>query len=212
MGGTNWSSLITYEQCAEKIMKYHTSQKLISVGSGYGVLEDYIENAYTNTNANANANVKKLELICIDPEPCSYRFQNYPTQPLIQPDYAYLEDYLEQLEKQSSKEQLFSGESDCDLLLCWSNPNDSTYDLEAIIKLKPSKVFIIYEMTGAAGSSSLHNWIYNKCSDIPKVSVPLWLNHKNATIFNEEAYKCVDSIIREYNQEFQYALLVLSRE
>jgi hypothetical protein len=206
MGGTNWSTLITYEQCAEKIMKYHTSKKLISVGSGYGVLEDYIDSTYAIMQ-------KNIDLICIDPEPCSYRFQNYPSRPLMPPDYAYLDDYLEQLEKEQNTEQPSSGEkSDCDLLLCWSNPNDSTYDLEAIIKLKPQKVFIIYEMTGAAGSSSLHNWIYNKCSDIPKVSIPLWLNHENATIFKEEGYKCVDSIVREYNEEFQYALLVLSRE
>ena len=207
MGGTNWSSLITYEQCTEKIMKYHTSQKLISVGSGYGVLEDYIDSTYAIMQ-------KKIELICIDPEPSSYRFENYPSQPLIKPDYAYLDDYLEQqLEKDKNKEQPSSGQkSDCDLLLCWTNPNDSTYDLEAIIKLKPSTVFIIYEMTGAAGSSSLHNWIYNKCSDIPEVSVPLWLNHEKATIFMEEGYKCVDSIVREYNKEFQYAFIVLSRE
>jgi len=206
MGGTNWSTLITYEQCAEKIMKYHTSQKLISVGSGYGVLEDYIDSTYAIMQ-------KNIDLICIDPEPCSYRFQNYPSRPLMPPDYAYVDDYLEQLEKQPSKEQSSCSEkSECDLLLCWSNPNDSTYDLEAIIKLKPQTVFIIYEMTGAAGSSSLHNWIYNKCSDIPKVSIPLWLNHENATIFKEEGYKCVDSIVREYNEEFQYALLILSRK
>jgi hypothetical protein len=207
MGGTNWSTLITYEQCAEKIMKYHKSQKLISVGSGYGVLEEHIQKTYAKTN-------QKLELICIDPEPCSYRFQNYPQQPLIKPDYAYIDDYLEQLEKQQTKEQLYSCEKnyDSDLLLCWSSPNDSTYDLEAIIKLKPTNVFIIYEMTGSAGSSSLHNWIYNKCSNIPKVKVPLWLNHENATIFKEEGYKCIDSIVREHCEQFQYAFLVLSRE
>ena len=206
MGGTNWSSLITYEQCTEKIMKYHTSQKLISVGSGYGILEDHIKSTYAIMQ-------KKLELICIDPEPYSYRFKNYPPRPLMSPDYAYVDDYLEQLEKEKNTEQPSSSEkNDCDLLLCWTNPNDSTYDLEAIIKLKPSNVFIIYEMTGSAGSSSLHNWICNKCSDIPEVKVPLWLNHEKATKFKEEGYNCVDSIIREYNKEFQYALLVLSRE
>jgi len=198
MGGTNWSSLITYEQCTEKIMKYHTiGDKLISVGSGYGVLEKHIVNAYEKQGQN-------IYIICIDPEPTSYSFKNYPKEPMIHPYCAYVDDYLKQLQ---------SLKSNCDsLLLCWPEPNESTYDLEAIIKLQPAKVFLIYEMTGTAGSGSLHNWIYNQCSNIPKVKVPLFLNSENIIIFKKEGYKCIDYIIYEYEEQFQYALLVLSRE
>jgi hypothetical protein len=205
MGGTNWSSLITYDQCVEKIIKYHMSSRLISVGSGYGVLEKHIENTYKQKQ-------QKLELICIDPEPTSYSFENYPKTPLIFPQYAYIDayidDYLGKLQIQLTKEEI----NNCDLLLCWPSPNESTYDLEAIIKLQPIKVFIIYEMTGAAGSNSLHNWIYKECTNIPDVHVPLWLNNENATIFKKEGYKCIDSIVCEYIGQFQYAFLVLSRE
>jgi len=210
MGGTNWSSLITYEQCTEKIIKYHMSSKLISVGSGYGVLEKYIKNTYKKKQ-------QKLELICIDPEPASYRFANYPKLPIIKPQFAYVDDYIKEYDNAKDNTQDNIQEDNtlnntCDLLLCWPSPNDSIYDLDAIIKLQPKIIFILYEMSGAAGGNSLHNWIYNQCSNIPEVHIPLWIDKTSATIFKKEGYNCIDSIVCEHIGQFQYALLVLSRE
>ena len=47
----------------------------------------------------------------------------------------------------------------CHLLLIWSFPNESMYDYEAIITLKPKYVTIVYETTGSAGGDKLHEFI-----------------------------------------------------
>jgi hypothetical protein len=48
------------------------------------------------------------------------------------------------------------------LFLNWCEPNESTYDYEAIIKLKPIAVLSIYEIfggqNGAAGGEMFYNW------------------------------------------------------
>jgi hypothetical protein len=45
------------------------------------------------------------------------------------------------------------------LLIIWSFPNEYTYDVDAIVLLKPKRITIIYEASGSAGSESLHKWI-----------------------------------------------------
>jgi hypothetical protein len=117
---------------------------IVSVGSGNGVLERQISNEL------------KTDIICVDPDPESY--EKYPTNMSL----AMIPQYNNVVSLIKSKPDLIGN---CILLIGWSSPNDTTYDLEAIDALKPSRIVLIYETTGIAGSFSLHKWL----SGIPEV-------------------------------------------
>ena len=74
MGGTIWSSLITHKQCTSLILTHHnTDIPLISIGSGFAVLEQNIKDTYTKM-------ALPINIICIDPNPTSYRISATPEQ------------------------------------------------------------------------------------------------------------------------------------
>lgn len=110
-------------------IKYGEDKKIISVGSGYADTEF----AFMERN--------KKEIICVDPYPLSHgSFGDV----LVTPKYSYVDE-------------LIKNEPDvignCHLLLIWPCPNDSTYDVEAIEKLKPLSIIIIYDPSGSGGGS-----------------------------------------------------------
>lgn len=47
----------------------------------------------------------------------------------------------------------------CHLLIIWSFPNESLYDIEAIVSLRPKYITLVYESGGAAGGEKLHEWL-----------------------------------------------------
>ena len=57
----------------------------------------------------------------------------------------------------------------CILFLNWCEPNQSNYDYEAIIKLKPKAVLSIYEVFdnsyGSAGSKAFYEWSIDSSND-----------------------------------------------
>lgn len=108
---------------------------IISVGSGAGTLEKHLQSVITN------------RIICIDPQPQSCQSDPIDWTKGIKPHYATVKDLL--LVNSDIK-------FNCVMLLCWPNPNDSTYDYEAIELIKPLSVILLYEAIGAAGGTNLH--------------------------------------------------------
>jgi hypothetical protein len=120
-------------------IKYGEDKKIISVGSGHADTEfSFMER-------------NKKEIICIDPSPFSHgRFGSV----LVNPKY----DYVDELIKNEPDVV-----GNCHLLLIWPLPNESTYDIEAVEKLKPLSLVIIYEPTGSSGGSEFlkYKWRCN---------------------------------------------------
>lgn len=116
---------------------------IISVGSGTGEIEDFIEKAI-------NKNI-----ICIDPDAencvdCRYHANTY-NKIVKMPDYGYVDDLLLNMSIKDKK---------ITLLLIWPLPGSGNcYDIEAIFKLDPENIIIYYDASGAAGSSYLHYWL-----------------------------------------------------
>jgi len=109
---------------------------LISVGSGNGALES------------------QIGALCVDPDPLSYKVTCRDlAEPYCAPSYANVEALI------AAQPQLVGNAV---LLLIWCNPNDSTYDYEAIQQLKPRAVVSLYELfyggAGAAGGKRFHEW------------------------------------------------------
>jgi hypothetical protein len=88
------------------------------------------------------------------------------------------------------------------LFLNWCEPNDSTYDYEAIIKLKPVAVLSIYEIfrgqNGAAGGEMFFNWTKNNTDYHLKEEYNLYANdnhsdnHYNHSDYNDDNYEFMD--------------------
>ncbi len=120
-------------------MKYGEDKKIISVGSGHADTEfSFMER-------------NKKEIICVDPFPYSHgSFGSV----LVKPKYDYVDD-------------LIKNEPDvvgnCHLLLIWPLPCDSTYDIDAIEKLKPLSIVVIYDPTGSSGGTEFlyYKWLFN---------------------------------------------------
>lgn len=117
---------------------------IISMGSGSGVIE------YLSKQKN-----DKIDWNCID----SSNIVNFPihtnSKPLMDINYASCDKIIEVNP---------SIVGNCILFLNWCLPNESTYDFEAIIKLKPIAILSIYEIykgsNGAAGGEMFFNWIH----------------------------------------------------
>jgi len=107
---------------------------LVSVGSGLG----HFESIYEKKSGRV--------ITCVDPAPYSWN----TGAPSRLPDYPTVDDLLK------AKPEL---KSNCTLLLFWASPNNSTYDVDAILKLDPQNIVIVYESIGAAGSQYLHAWL-----------------------------------------------------
>ncbi len=118
--------------------KYSVSNqfKIISIGSGSGSIEHY----------------SKLDWILVDPNPSSFHNNNQEVI-LLQPHFSYVDELIENNP---------SIVGNCLLFLNWCDPNDSEYDYEAIIKLKPIAIMSIYETfeygPGAAGGEKFFLW------------------------------------------------------
>jgi hypothetical protein len=111
--------------------KYSDSDKfkLVSIGSGSASIEHY----------------SKLDWILVDPNPSEFHGSF-----IMKPDFSYVDDLI------NSNPSIVGN---CLLFLNWCCPNDSEYDYEAIIKLKPKAIMSIYEMfEGGSGAAGGHNF------------------------------------------------------
>jgi len=133
---------------------------VISVGSGRGQLEGLIK----------LLNQERL-LVCVDSP--NWRASDVgviqaPIHP-TPPDIGSLDALLADIPDISTK-----GEDFC--LMLKMPKTVGIEDLQAIVKLKPTYVFIIYEMTGNAGGSLfLHHWINAKVEDRQLLEFACWI-------------------------------------
>jgi hypothetical protein len=139
-----------YENVVDIISSFYNTYNLpiVSMGSGTGVIE-YLAKKKNND----------INWICVDNDP-TMNFppdaNQYINQPLMNIDYNSCDQLIEATP---------SIVNNCILFLNWCEPNESTYDYEAIIKLKPIAVLSIYEIfegqNGAAGGEMFYNWTYD---------------------------------------------------
>jgi hypothetical protein len=119
---------------------YYDNISFVSVGSGLGGIEYSSNQLYNDIN-----------WICIDPDPNNYH-SNKTIQPFIKPQYNYCDDLIR------DKPEIVGN---CILFLNWCEPNNSRYDYDAIIALKPLGILTIYELfyeeNGAAGGELFFN-------------------------------------------------------
>ena len=136
-----------YNNVVDIISSFYNTYKLpfISIGSGTGTIEFLAKKKNDDIN-----------WVCIDNDTT----MNYPSdankyinKPLMNIDYNSCDELI------INKPEIINN---CILFLNWCLPNDSTYDFEAIIKLKPIAVLSIYEVfkdsNGAAGGELFYNW------------------------------------------------------
>ncbi len=111
---------------------------IVSIGSGSGSIEHYTKST--------------INWILVDPKPSSFH-----GSVVIEPHFSYVDDLI------NNKPEIVGN---CLLFLNWCDPNESEYDYEAIIKLKPIAIFSIYEIYensyGAAGGQKFFNWTINE--------------------------------------------------
>jgi hypothetical protein len=115
----------------------------ISVGSGNGILEFCYAKKYTES---------KETILCVDPAPLSFNSDGIDI-PFQAPKYGSVESLL------SANPQL---RRNCVLVLNWPNPNESTYDFDAVQALEPCGFFTTLEHwgdSGGAGGSSFHRFL-----------------------------------------------------
>jgi hypothetical protein len=112
--------------------KYRT---IISIGSGNAYFEYLFKEIFDIP-----------EIICIDPEP--YRFLPVNNNKFIEPRFPYVDNLILSNNHNNYKDSL--------LILNWVDPNIGPYDVDAIIKLNPIRIFIIYEKSHMAGSLIFH--------------------------------------------------------
>jgi len=120
--------------------------KIVSVGSGNGSMEFKLCE---------KLNFPIENMICVDPEPESYK--EYPTdQKYLPPSYKTVSELIH-----DQKDLIGT----CGVFINWSYPNmihesKSTYwDLEAISLLNPEWIVVVYAKCGAAGSFALHKFL-----------------------------------------------------
>jgi hypothetical protein len=111
-------------------------RKIISVGSGNAYFEDLFGNIFDIP-----------EIICIDPILSS--FLSSKKESFIKPKFSYVDELISSNNRNSYKDSL--------LILNWIHFDSGPYDVDAIKKLNPFRIFTIYEDTGAAGSNDFHN-------------------------------------------------------
>jgi len=115
----------------------------ISVGSGNGILEYCYAKKYTES---------KEQILCVDPAPLSFNSEELST-PFQAPNYDSVGSLLQ------AKPQL---RRNCVLILNWPNPNESTYDFDAVMALEPCGFFTTLEhmgSSGAAGGRRFHRFL-----------------------------------------------------
>jgi hypothetical protein len=119
---------------------------VVSVGSGSGALEQEL----------SRLGVKNI--ICCDPAPGVWRRRGKYGVTGLQPAFATVQDLVK------AQPELVNNVV---LLLPWCNPNESSYDIEAVIDLRPASIVSVYETKGAAGGFRMHRWLESQGLSAP---------------------------------------------
>ncbi len=122
---------------------------IVSIGSGIGAIEYFAKKENNN-----------IEWICVDINENPIDFppsaKNNINKPLMKIDYSSIDELIEKNN---------SIVNNCIIFLNWCLPNESEYDFDAIVKLKPLAILSIYENNdgdyGCAGGEKFYNWTIN---------------------------------------------------
>jgi len=169
---------------------------IISVGSGTAYFEYLIQKIFGR------------EIICVDPNPKDF-YPNRINQPkvFIQPKYRTINGNGKQTLVRSSN---YNKMKDCLLILNWSNPmfktnqNYDPYDYKAIIKLKPTGFFIVYELFGGSGSDDMRELLSSEQEDPEfKISPEETISYKLLKNINKFIGKKIN-MISSFNYRIAY--------
>jgi hypothetical protein len=159
--GVSRNKTIGYERLRTYVKFAYDTNKLpfVSVGSGIGKDESKM-----------TKEIPGIKIICVDPEPLSFnKLDNNHIRDhtsdhtgdhthdnnrncdcdIHMPDYPLVDDLIKE-------RPIIVGK--CNLLILWSSPNDTTYDIEAVAKLQPQTIVTIFDMTGSAGGAFFIRW------------------------------------------------------
>lgn len=128
-------------------IKTTTNCPIVSVGSGNGHVEKYIEKF-----------LDRVEIICVDPvsEKDLYLLNmgaGLSESEVKNPQFVCVEELL------LLRPELVSNST---TFLNWSEPNDSTYDYESVKALDSENVLVVFESTGSGGGKIMQQWL-NYC-------------------------------------------------
>lgn len=110
-----------------------TAPHIVSVGCGSGYVEAFL-------TANVDDDISRSRLVLVDPQPMS--FNKIPVLPV---HYSTVNELL------VARPEVFR---DCLLLLIWSDPDDSTYDYDAVMALEPKSILVLHERPGQEPNGS----------------------------------------------------------
>lgn len=158
------------------LLENHKGGDIVSVGSGYGVMEKHYSKEFGVT------------ITTIDPlvgDDSSYLESSKPVDMSLAklPMFATVADYVAYCNKNSESLDGIS------LILDWPSPNQATYGVEAIASLKSPVILIRYASCGGAGSSKLQAFL-RSCNCPSDDS-----DDENVIVGN---YKCVYSLQRVF--------------
>ena len=143
-----WNRKISFKELTEVFVNFFDNKEIFSIGSGSGHFEYYFNEYISKITDDKFC---KMSMTCVDPDPESYSKGEIKLYPL----YKNIQELLK------SRSEIVEN---CQIVIIWPSPTDTTYDIEAILYLKPKKIMILYEENGSSGGEDLHEFI-NDCED-----------------------------------------------
>ena len=153
-GPEKWVKVLWEDVIKETKKIVKKDNRVVSVGSGWGEHEKSLSNTIK----------LPFSWYCVDPNPRSFKPNPPPTEKCILPMFANVSSL-------SKKDPTLK--RNCAMTIFWPSPSGffeteetHNYDLNAIADLEPTKVLIVYDVSGAAGSSALHEWLQTSVEGI----------------------------------------------
>lgn len=139
--------------------KYSRGIKIIGLEKVIKVAKKYLCNNICSVEVGSGNGyfAKILEEVGINPiitiDPLNYYFNGQPDK---EPDFPSIDKFI--------TSHSFPGMKNTNLILNWPSPRNynnetQSWDLEAILKLKPQIIFLIYASCGTSGSLALLEWL-----------------------------------------------------
>jgi hypothetical protein len=161
----------------------------ISVGSGIGSAEKWLEETTKNT------------IYCVDPLTDNF---NKNLGPVVKPPVAKnMEEFI--------KTDAYKGHGVHPMMIIWSTPdNAAPYDIQAINLARPPIVLLALDSSGGAGSSSMLHWLKtldgadshfntkDNAEDYRKSDFGFWIHEKGCDIPFSEEYNVSYSLVCKY--------------
>lgn len=182
-----------------KIFIGFNNDKIISLGSGIGTIEYYLQETY------------KHNIICVDPDPDSFQ-KRLSDESGIDPQYSTCDQLIEE-----NKDLI----SNCNLFINWPLPNaDGRYDIYAINDLQPKNIFVVCETSGTSGSDMFLHWLKNYIEEIKTFAKDddfKWtlFSEKDDYFKNIPKYKIIESTAQQLNngnEVLYHRYIILARK